>query len=72
MAGLDIYQAVGGYLNKELCARGDVSELVASRTREGRLGMKTVWVTRSERTPGHVDVKIANLVELPRMLAQLQ
>jgi putative hydrolase of the HAD superfamily len=38
----------------------------------GRLGMKTVWVTRSERTPGHVDVKIANLVELPRMLAHLQ
>jgi hypothetical protein len=34
--------------------------------------MKTVWVTRSERTPGHVDVKIANLVELPRLLAHLQ
>ena len=25
MAGLDIYQAVGSYLNKELCNRGDVA-----------------------------------------------
>jgi putative hydrolase of the HAD superfamily len=38
----------------------------------GRLGMKTVWVTRAERAPGHVDVKIANLMQLPRMLAHLQ
>ncbi|MGD9536889.1 MAG: 3-hydroxyacyl-CoA dehydrogenase NAD-binding domain-containing protein [Alphaproteobacteria bacterium] len=41
MAGLDIYQAVGSYLNKELCARPDVSSLITARTREGRLGMKT-------------------------------
>ena len=41
MAGLDIYQAVGSYLNKELCSRGDVSPLVTARTREGRLGIKT-------------------------------
>jgi putative hydrolase of the HAD superfamily len=38
----------------------------------GRLGMKTVWVTRTERAPGHVDVKIANLLQLPRMLASLE
>ncbi|MNC89367.1 hypothetical protein D3C83_52920 [compost metagenome] len=38
----------------------------------GRLGMKTVWVTRAERAPGHVDVKIANLLQLPRMLAYLR
>jgi putative hydrolase of the HAD superfamily len=38
----------------------------------GRLGMKTVWVTRAPRTPGFVDVKIANLTQLPRMLAHLQ
>ena len=37
-----------------------------------RLGMKTVWVTRAPRTPGYVDVKIANLMQLPRMLAYLQ
>jgi len=37
-----------------------------------RLGMKTVWVTREPRGPGYVDVKIANLMQLPRMLAYLQ
>jgi putative hydrolase of the HAD superfamily len=38
----------------------------------GRLGMKTVWVTRAQRAPGFVDVKIANLTQLLRMLAHLQ
>jgi 3-hydroxybutyryl-CoA dehydrogenase/5-formyl-3-hydroxy-2-methylpyridine 4-carboxylate dehydrogenase len=41
MAGLDIYQAVGSYLNKELCNRGDVSGYVTERTASGKLGMKT-------------------------------
>lgn len=40
MAGLDIYQAVGSYLNKELCNRGDVSPYVTDRTANGKLGMK--------------------------------
>lgn len=38
----------------------------------GKLGMKTVWVTRAARAPGCVDVKVANLSQLPRLLAQLQ
>ncbi len=41
MAGLDIYQAVGSYLNKDLCNRADVAEFVTSRTKAGKLGMKT-------------------------------
>jgi 3-hydroxybutyryl-CoA dehydrogenase/5-formyl-3-hydroxy-2-methylpyridine 4-carboxylate dehydrogenase len=41
MAGLDIYQAVGGYLNKDLCNRADVAGYVTSRTASGKLGMKT-------------------------------
>ncbi|MEX2647836.1 MAG: 5-formyl-3-hydroxy-2-methylpyridine 4-carboxylate 5-dehydrogenase [Alphaproteobacteria bacterium] len=41
MAGLDIYQAVGGYLNKDLSNRGDVAPYVTKRTAAGRLGMKT-------------------------------
>ena len=41
VAGLDIYQSVAGYLNKELSNRSDVPELVSSRTREGKLGLKT-------------------------------
>lgn len=41
MAGLDIYQAVSSYLNKDLSARADVSPFVAARVAAGRLGLKT-------------------------------
>ncbi len=41
MAGLDIYQAVGSYLNAELDNRGDVSKVITDRTSQGQLGMKT-------------------------------
>jgi len=41
MAGLDIYQAVGSYLNKELSTRGDVSSYVTERAAAGKLGIKT-------------------------------
>ncbi len=41
MAGLDIYQAVGSYLNKDLCNSGEVSKTITDRTAQGRLGMKT-------------------------------
>jgi putative hydrolase of the HAD superfamily len=38
----------------------------------GRLGMKTVWVTRASRAPGLVDLKVASLAQLPRLLEYLQ
>ncbi len=41
MAGLDIYEAVGSYLNKELCKREDVSGYVTERTGRRRLGIKS-------------------------------
>ncbi len=41
MAGLDIYSAVAGYLNKELSARADVAGYVTERTAQRRLGIKT-------------------------------
>ena len=41
MAGLDVYAAVAGYLNRELCDRTDVSTYVTERTSQGKLGMKT-------------------------------
>lgn len=41
MAGLDIYNAVGSYLNKELCDRADVAPYVTERVAKGQLGMKT-------------------------------
>jgi 5-formyl-3-hydroxy-2-methylpyridine 4-carboxylate dehydrogenase len=41
VAGLDIYHAVGSYLNQDLNARRDVSETITSRLERGELGMKT-------------------------------
>ena len=41
MAGLDIYGSVAGYLNRDLCSRGDVSPWAAEKIARGRLGLKT-------------------------------
>jgi len=35
------------------------------------LGMKTVWVTKSPRAPGYVDVKVASLMQLTGRLSRL-
>lgn len=36
-----------------------------------RLGMRTVWVDGTPRLPTYVDVKIRNVMELPRALSRL-
>jgi 5-formyl-3-hydroxy-2-methylpyridine 4-carboxylate dehydrogenase len=41
MAGLDIYTAVAGYLNKDLCNDPGISKTVAGKVGDGRLGLKT-------------------------------
>lgn len=41
VAGLDIYQAVASYLNKDLSTEGGVSAAITERTGRGDLGMKT-------------------------------
>jgi 5-formyl-3-hydroxy-2-methylpyridine 4-carboxylic acid 5-dehydrogenase len=41
MAGLDIYTAVAGYLNKDLCNDVGISSTVARKVGEGKLGLKT-------------------------------
>lgn len=41
MAGLDIYNAVGSYLNKDLSTSGEVSATIRKKIEQGRLGMKT-------------------------------
>jgi 3-hydroxybutyryl-CoA dehydrogenase/5-formyl-3-hydroxy-2-methylpyridine 4-carboxylate dehydrogenase len=41
MAGLDIYSAVGSYLNRDLSTSGEVSSSIRDRVAEGKLGMKT-------------------------------
>jgi len=41
MAGLDIYAAVGSYLNQELSNRTDVAAYITQRTAQRKLGIKT-------------------------------
>jgi 5-formyl-3-hydroxy-2-methylpyridine 4-carboxylate dehydrogenase len=41
MAGLDIYQSVGSYLNKSLCAKEGVSPFITQKVSHGRLGLKS-------------------------------
>jgi 3-hydroxyacyl-CoA dehydrogenase len=41
MAGLDIYNAVGSYLNQDLSTSGEVSSTIRDLIDQGRLGMKT-------------------------------
>lgn len=41
VAGLDIYNAVASYLNRDLDGRADVSETITERVGAGNLGMKT-------------------------------
>ena len=41
MAGLDIYDAVGSYLNQDLSTSGEVSSTIRDLIGRGRLGMKT-------------------------------
>ena len=41
MAGLDIYNAVGSYLNQDLSTSGEVSKTIRDLIGQGRLGMKT-------------------------------
>ena len=41
MAGLDIYNAVGSYLNQDLSTSGEVSSTIRDKIAEGKLGMKT-------------------------------
>ena len=49
-----------------------VEDTLGNLRTAGRLGMKTVWVTRAARAPGYVDVRVPSLLQLPRMLPCLQ
>jgi len=42
MAGLDIYQSVGSYLNRDLCNDAEVSSFITDKTAAGKLGMKSL------------------------------
>ncbi|AZM49993.1 3-hydroxybutyryl-CoA dehydrogenase [Streptomyces sp. WAC 06738] len=62
MAGLDIYQAVGSYLNRDLSTETGVSSLVTELTAEGKLGMKTGGGLY-EYGEGEVAAKRADIVD---------
>jgi len=49
-----------------------VEDTLGNLRTAGRLGMKTVWITQARANPAYVDVKVASLMRLPRMLATLQ
>jgi putative hydrolase of the HAD superfamily len=36
-----------------------------------RLGMRTVWVNATSRLPAYVDLKIRDVMKLPRILSRL-
>lgn len=56
MAGLDIYDNVASYLNKDLSTATEVSQTVRDLTAKGRLGMKTGGGIY-DYTPEEVDAK---------------
>jgi 3-hydroxyacyl-CoA dehydrogenase len=56
MAGLDIYENVASYLNKDLSTAGEVSQTIRDRTAKGKLGMKT-GSGIYDYTPEEIDAK---------------
>jgi putative hydrolase of the HAD superfamily len=60
----------GNHLKPQRCIM--VEDTLENLRTAKKLGMKTVWVTRSAKAPGFVDASIPDLRALPRMLARLQ
>ncbi|MEO1193767.1 MAG: 3-hydroxyacyl-CoA dehydrogenase NAD-binding domain-containing protein [Pseudomonadota bacterium] len=71
VAGLDIYQAVGSYLNADLSTRGDVSPYVTDKTAAGKLGMKTgggIFEYTPEQAAALRDARAKKLVAVRKAL----
>ena len=49
-----------------------VEDTLANLQTAKKLGMATVWVARSAKTPGYVDVSVRNLMQLPRLAWHLK
>ena len=73
MAGLDIYNAVGSYLNRDLSTSGEVSSTIRDLIEQGRLGMKT-GSGLYDYTPEDIDrlraERAAKLVAVRKALEQ--
>jgi putative hydrolase of the HAD superfamily len=48
-----------------------VEDMLENLRTAKKLGMRTIWVSRAGRAPAYVDLKIADLMELPRLLSRL-
>jgi 3-hydroxybutyryl-CoA dehydrogenase/5-formyl-3-hydroxy-2-methylpyridine 4-carboxylate dehydrogenase len=71
MAGLDIYQAVGSYLNQDLSTSAEVSSTIRGLIDEGRLGMKTgggIYDYTPERVEELRAARAARLVAVRKAL----
>jgi len=71
MAGLDIYNAVGSYLNQDLSTSGEVSSTIRDRIDQGKLGMKTgsgMYEYTSEQIEQLRGQRAAKLVAVRRAL----
>jgi len=71
MAGLDIYNAVGSYLNQDLSTSGEVSSTIRDRIAEGKLGMKTgsgIYDYTSEQIDALRGQRAAKLVAVRKAL----
>jgi 5-formyl-3-hydroxy-2-methylpyridine 4-carboxylate dehydrogenase len=72
VAGLDIYNAVAGYLNKDLDAGTGVSETITSRVGDGRLGMKSgagIFSYTAEQSQALRQERARQLVAVRRALS---
>ena len=49
-----------------------VEDTLANLKTAKKLGMATVWVARSAKTPGYVDLSVRNLMQLPRLAWHLK
>lgn len=71
VAGLDIYQAVASYLNRELCTRSDVPSYISTRTAQGKLGIKAgagVFDYTQDRIDALRETRVARLIAARRVL----
>lgn len=71
VAGLDIYEAVSGYLNASLCARDDVPAFITERTAAGKRGIKSgegIFAYRPEDLAALRTGWVDRLVEVRRAL----
>lgn len=60
----------GNHLRANCCIM--VEDALENLRTAKKLGMKTVWVTRSAARPHYVDASITSIRELPRLLARLR